>query len=165
MPRTTTGADGRRAVGTSEPSSDAAQAADDLLTQARHLAAMAFGTTTSPELAAAAEGLQACCAGLVAAAPSRSRRRRARALPRLEALALAADDLAAVVLLRCCGGEREVGGIDVGALLTRVADRHAAVREVLPAPPAALLTGPGREPRVRELADGEARRRRDRHAA
>ena len=87
MPRTTTGADGRRAVGTTEPSpSDAARAADELLTQARRLAAMAFGTTTTPELAAAAEALQAGCAALVAADPPRSRRRRARALPRQEAL-------------------------------------------------------------------------------
>jgi len=112
---------------------DPSRAADHLLAQARHLASLAFGTTTTVELHDAAEALQRDCAALAETAPpAAGRRRRERIAGRSEALAVAGDDLAAVVLLRCGPGpEREIGGVDLEKLLTRVSERHAALADAL----------------------------------
>lgn len=114
---------------------DPSGAARDLLTQARDLAALALRSAAVEDVIAHAEALQHSCARLAEAPlPAVRRRRRDRLAGRIEALALAADDLAAVVLLRCDrpAGDPGVAIVpDVGALMARIADRHEQLVDAL----------------------------------
>ncbi|WP_320671706.1 hypothetical protein [Patulibacter defluvii] len=134
----------RRAGARSEappPDADPSAAAGNLLTQARDLAALALRSSAAEDVIAHAEALQRSCAQLAEAPlPDVRRRRRDRLAVRIEALALAADDLAAVVLLRCdrapAARERAVVP-DVGPLMARIAERHERVLDALGPRPAA----------------------------
>lgn len=101
--------------------------ASDLLERSRRLASLAApgGGADHALIATEVVALQATCAQ--AAAPPLPALRRGRRLQLIEAfdqLALAADDLAAVVELRCLRCEQTTVVPDLTGLVTRVADRH-----------------------------------------
>lgn len=122
------------------PATDPNWAAGDLLEHARTLAALADtppddGRRTDDDLRGAVRELHARCVRLevdpvVAEVPARQRARLAEALDRL---AGAADDLAAIVLLRCTGDRPDPSAAvpDVPALLARVTERHDRVVALL----------------------------------
>lgn len=123
--------------------SDPHWAAGDLLEHARLLAGAASGGRAAADAERPADGdvvarvreLHACCVRLeidpiVARVPVR---RRARLDEALDRLAGAADDLAAIVLLRCAGEPfpADDPAPDLSALLSRVAERHDQVVRLL----------------------------------
>lgn len=106
--------------------------ASDVLERARRLATVAAPAAVrcadEAAVVLAVSELRAACARIPEAPlPSLSRRRRARVHGAFERLALAADDLAAIVELRCAG---EAAGTaapvvpDLGRLIARIAERH-----------------------------------------
>ena len=93
------------------------------------------GAERDADLVARVRELHACCVRLeidpvVASVPAR---RRARLDEALDRLACAADDLAGIVLLRSAGEPFAADDAtpDLGALLTRVAERHDHVVRLL----------------------------------
>lgn len=102
--------------------------ASDVLERSRRLASLA--AVPEPEadrlvLATELVALQATCARAAAPPlPALRRGRRTHLIEAFDQLALAADDLAAVVELRCLRCESRTVVPDLAGLVARVADRH-----------------------------------------